>query len=107
APRTGGPAGPCGTPRLTPGRSALGGGIAFGSQTASAALIAYLEANQGDATYLVATTNANSAAPIILATGKPVLPLGGFLGSEPILTADDLAAKVRAGQVRFFLLGGD
>ena len=36
-----------------------------------------------------------------------MLPLGGFLGSEPILTTDQLAARVRSGQVRFFLLGGD
>jgi 4-amino-4-deoxy-L-arabinose transferase-like glycosyltransferase len=107
APRPDGPTGPGGTPRLNPGRPAPGGGFGPGPQSASSALIAYLEANQGDATYLVATTNANSAAPIILATGKPVLPLGGFLGSEPILTTDQLAARVRAGQVRFFLLGGD
>ena len=51
----------------SPDRPAPGGGIGFGSQSASAALIAYVEANQGDATYLIATTNANSAAPIILA----------------------------------------
>ena len=68
--------------------------------------MAYLQAQQAGERYLVATTNANSAAPIILATGEPVMALGGFLGSDPILTADELMDKVRAGEVRFFLLGG-
>jgi hypothetical protein len=34
------------------------------------------------------------------------MALGGFLGSDPILTVDELAAKIRAGEVRFFLLDG-
>jgi 4-amino-4-deoxy-L-arabinose transferase-like glycosyltransferase len=69
-------------------------------------LIAYLQAHQGDATYLAATTNANAAAPLILATGKPVMALGGFLGSDPTLTTEQLAARVEDGDVRYFLLGG-
>jgi 4-amino-4-deoxy-L-arabinose transferase-like glycosyltransferase len=103
-PRTGAAGG---APRLTPGRPAPGGGLGFGSQSARPALIAYLQANQGDSPYLVATSNANTASPIILATGKAVLPVGGFLGSARILTTEQLSEKVRTGQVRFFLLGGD
>ena len=70
------------------------------------ALEHYLEANQGTARYLVATTNANTAAPLILATGKPVMAMGGFIGSDPILTVDQLTAMVHRGDVRFFELGG-
>ncbi len=69
-------------------------------------LIDYLEANQGSATYLVATSNSNAAAPIILATGKPVMSLGGFLGSDPILNASSFANLVQSGAVRFVMGGG-
>jgi len=34
------------------------------------------------------------------------MALGGFLGSDPILSVDQLQARVDSGQVRFFLLGG-
>jgi 4-amino-4-deoxy-L-arabinose transferase-like glycosyltransferase len=69
------------------------------------ALVSYLEANQGNATYLVATPSSMTADGIILATNKPVMALGGFGGSDPILTTDQLAALVSQGTVRYFLLG--
>jgi 4-amino-4-deoxy-L-arabinose transferase-like glycosyltransferase len=46
-----------------------------------------------------------TADSIILATNKPVMALGGFGGSDPILTTDQLAALVSQGTVRYFLLG--
>jgi 4-amino-4-deoxy-L-arabinose transferase-like glycosyltransferase len=68
-------------------------------------LIRYLEANQGNATYLVATPSSMTADGIILTTNKPVMALGGFSGSDPILTTNQLATLVSQGTVRFFLLG--
>ncbi len=44
------------------------------------------------------------AAPAIIATGEPVMALGGFAGADPILTTDHLASLVADGTVRFFLL---
>lgn len=70
-------------------------------------LIDYLSARQGDEKFILATLRANDAAPFILATGEPVMALGGFSGTDPILTADELAARVQAGEVRFFLLSGE
>jgi 4-amino-4-deoxy-L-arabinose transferase-like glycosyltransferase len=69
-------------------------------------LIAYLEAHQGSAKYLFGTLSSQTAAPYIIATGKPVMTLGGFSGSDPILTVDQLRALIRAGQVRYFLVSG-
>ena len=60
----------------------------------------------GSGTYLVATTNSNTAASIILAADRPVMSLGGFTGSDPILTVDQFAGLVRSGQVRYVLVGG-
>ncbi len=69
-------------------------------------LIRYLEAHQGNAKFLVAVASSNEADSIILATNKPVMTLGGFSGSDPILTTTQLAALVKSGTVRFFLLNG-
>jgi 4-amino-4-deoxy-L-arabinose transferase-like glycosyltransferase len=97
------------------GRSAYGrdlslpgvGGNFGGNNNANVnmSLINYLEANQGSATYLVATPSSMTADGIILATNKPVMALGGFSGSDPILTTDQLATLVSQGTVRFFLFG--
>jgi hypothetical protein len=69
-------------------------------------LLAYLMANQGSAKYLVATTGSMSAAPLIIATGKPILPMGGFSGGDPAPTAAQLERMVRTGELRFVLAGG-
>jgi 4-amino-4-deoxy-L-arabinose transferase-like glycosyltransferase len=72
--------------------------------TADPRLLSYLDTNRGDARFLVAVPSAMQAAPIILATGEPVMALGGFAGGDRILTVDSLANRVAAGDVRFFLL---
>jgi 4-amino-4-deoxy-L-arabinose transferase-like glycosyltransferase len=73
--------------------------------SANSALIRYLEANQGTTKFLVATPSSMTADGIILATNKPVMAMGGFSGSDPILTTSQLATLVANGTVRFFLLG--
>jgi len=88
--------------------NSFGGNVAGGrgdNAGIDQALVSYLEANQGNATYLVATPSSMTADGIILATNKPVMALGGFGGSDPILTTDQLAALVSQGTVRYFLLG--
>ncbi|HEX8916969.1 MAG TPA: glycosyltransferase family 39 protein, partial [Chloroflexota bacterium] len=82
-----------------------GGNGGPGGQTSSA-LIKYLVSHRGTAKYLVATPSSNEASPIIIATGDPVMSLGGFTGSDPILTTAKLASLTKQGVVRYFLLGG-
>ncbi len=67
-------------------------------------LVAYLEANQQDETFLVATLDARDAAPIILASDQPVMALGGFTGGDRILTLKRFVEYVENGQVRYVLL---
>jgi 4-amino-4-deoxy-L-arabinose transferase-like glycosyltransferase len=69
-------------------------------------LLSYLEKNQGKAKYLLAVPSSMAADPYIIATGKPVMALGGFSGSDKILTVAQLATLVKNGTVRFFLLSG-
>jgi 4-amino-4-deoxy-L-arabinose transferase-like glycosyltransferase len=68
------------------------------------ALISYLEAHQGNTKFLVATPSSSSADTIILSTNKPVMAMGGFGGSDPILTTSDLQNLIHNGTVRFFLI---
>ncbi|MGZ4161094.1 MAG: mannosyltransferase YkcB-related protein, partial [Neobacillus sp.] len=64
----------------------------------------YLKSNYREGTYLVATLNATSAAPIILDTGLPVMAMGGFMGNDPALTVEKLQKLINEGQIRYFLL---
>src|SRR5713101_7984418 len=67
------------------------GGFGGSRSTSNTALIKYLEAHKGSAKYLVAVVSSNEADSIILETNQPVMALGGFSGSDPILTTTQLA----------------
>jgi 4-amino-4-deoxy-L-arabinose transferase-like glycosyltransferase len=69
-------------------------------------LISFLQAQRSGERYLLATQNALVAAPIIISTGTPVLAIGGYTGTDPILTPADLARMVEARQLRYVMLGG-
>jgi hypothetical protein len=84
------------------GAVAFGGGNA--SSQANTALISYLKANQGKTKFLVATPSSTSADAIILSTNEPVMAMGGFGGSDPILTTSSLKSLIANGTVRFFLI---
>ncbi|GCE16163.1 glycosyltransferase family 39 protein [Tengunoibacter tsumagoiensis] len=83
---------------------AFGGFLGGGSAQADPALISYLEAHQGNTKFLVATPSSATADPIILTANKPVMALGGFGGSDPILTTEDLQNLIHDNTIRFFLL---
>ena len=68
-------------------------------------LIRFLEENRHGERYLLATSTTRVAAPIIIATGEPVMAMGGFHGLDPILTAATLAELVATNQVRFAMQG--
>ena len=90
------PQNPGGSPPGYPGAGGPGGGL-------NQSLLDYLLANTQPGTYLMATGRANSAAPYILATGRPVLALGGFLDQYDQVTSAQVSALVRSGQLRFVL----
>lgn len=77
----------------------------FGQQV-NPRLLAYLEQHQGTTKFLLAVTNSMAADPYIITTGKPVMALGGFAGSDEILTTAKLAQLVKNGTVRYFQPGG-
>src|SRR5215217_888282 len=69
-----------------------------------ARLVDYLQANQGDATYLVAAIRSDLASPIILNTDEPVIAFGGFEGRDPVFSIKRLGGLVNQGSVRFFVI---
>ncbi|GAA3142183.1 glycosyltransferase family 39 protein [Nonomuraea roseoviolacea] len=70
-------------------------------------MVEYLLAHQGPAEWLVAVDSAQQASSIILSTGKPVIAMGGFTGSDPAMTVDRLKELVSSGRLRYVLGGGD
>ena len=90
-----------------PGQPPTGArGFGGGGAGVDAGLLRYLEQHQGAATYLFATTSSNGAAPYIIQTGKAVMALGGFGGSDPILSVAQFKSLVKKGTVRYVLGGG-
>ena len=85
------------------GPASPGGGTG-GSGSVSAKTIAYLEVHQGSAKYLVAVTGSQTSASIIIATGKPVVTIGGFTGQDPAPTVSQLAAMVKQGELKYVVL---
>ncbi|HYB69188.1 MAG TPA: glycosyltransferase family 39 protein [Candidatus Bathyarchaeia archaeon] len=65
----------------------------------------FLQANRHGERFLLATQSAQGASGLIVATGEPVMAMGGYHGLDPILTPESLARMVEERQVRFVLLG--
>ncbi|MCE0537098.1 glycosyltransferase family 39 protein [Kineosporia rhizophila] len=85
------------------GGGGRGGGMGSGSEV-SDELVELLQ-NAGTK-WAAATVSSNSAAPLQLASGQPVMALGGFSGSDPAPTLEEFQAYVAAGEVRYFISGG-
>jgi hypothetical protein len=86
------------------GRASFGGGP--GGSGLDTATLDYLVANQGSATWLVAVSDSTSAGQVELATGRAVMSIGGFTGSDNALTLAQLKAYVASGRLRFVEVGG-
>ncbi len=80
-----------------------GGG---GTEQVNTSLVKYLEANRAGYTYLVAVNSDMSAAPYILQTGDAVMSMGGFSGSDQILTVTSVQQLIKNHTIRYFLIGG-
>jgi 4-amino-4-deoxy-L-arabinose transferase-like glycosyltransferase len=104
---TGAAAGGTTTQDGTGAAGGLGGlGGLLNSGTPSAELTAALQADAASYTWVAATVGANNAAGYQLASGDPVLAIGGFNGSDPSPTLAQFTAYVAAGRIHYFLTGG-
>lgn len=69
-------------------------------------MLDHLLANTDPDDYLVATASSGTASPFILATGRPVLTFGGFSGRDNVISVEQLAEMVAAGEIRFVISDG-
>lgn len=70
--------------------------------SANGQLIRYLSTHQSEGTFLFGTIDAPTAAPYIIKTGKPVMAIGGFNGTDPILKPEQLEDFVKEGKIHYF-----
>lgn len=56
--------------------------------------------------WAAATTGSQSAASLELASGKAVIGIGGWSGSDPAPTLDEFKAYVAAGDIAYYVDGG-
>ncbi|GAB2701370.1 glycosyltransferase family 39 protein [Nocardia thraciensis] len=83
-----------------------GPGGFLGSSRPSDRMVALLEDNGDAYTWVAATVGSNSASGYQLATELPVMPIGGFNGSDPSPTLERFREYVAAGKIHYFI-GGD
>ncbi|SCL52811.1 ArnT family glycosyltransferase [Micromonospora chersina] len=89
------------------GRSQGGGmGGLLDAREPSAELKALLEADADDYTWVAATVGSNNASGYQLATREPVMPIGGFNGSDPSPTLAQFQRYVAEGRIHYFIGGG-
>ncbi|MFY2787925.1 glycosyltransferase family 39 protein [Rhodococcus sp. MALMAid1271] len=75
------------------------------ASTPTAAITAMLEQNADSYTWVAATVGANTAAGYQLATEDPVMPVGGFNGTDPSPTLAEFEQYVADGRIHYFIGG--
>lgn len=86
-------------PRHAPRRRGLGR-----PNARDTALLDYLTTHRHGEKYLLATQAAYTAEPLLRAKSEPILVMGGFTGSTPFPTAQQLGNLVATHQLRYALL---
>jgi len=82
-----------------------GAGSLLGSGSVSDELAAVVGADADRYTWVAAAVGSNSAAGYQLATGDPVMAVGGFNGSDPSPTLAQFEQYVADGQIQWFVGG--
>jgi hypothetical protein len=89
------------------GAGGAGGGAGFlSSSQSNPALTKALQSNASTYTWAAATVNSNNAAGYELASGEPVMAIGGFNGTDPAPTLAQFEQYVSAGKIHYFIASG-
>ena len=83
-----------------------GGGGLLDAATVSDEMKALLESNADQYTWVAAAVGSQSASGYQLATGDPVMAVGGFNGSDPSPTLTQFQQYVAEGKIHYFIGGG-
>ena len=85
------------------------GGTGTGTTVASGlspGMTSFLLDHVHGADWIVAVSGSTTAAPIILATGEPVMAMGGFTGEEPAPTLAHFEQLAAEGRIQYVLVSG-
>lgn len=80
-------------------------GNLLGSSSVGSTLTAMLKSGASTYTWVAAAIGSNTAAGYQLAAGEPVMPVGGFNGSDPSPTLAQFKAYVAQGKIHYFIGG--
>ena len=83
-----------------------GGGGFLNSSQSNPALTKLLQADASRYTWAAATVNSNNAAGYQLASGEPVMAIGGFNGTDPAPTLTQFETYVSEGKIHYFIASG-
>jgi hypothetical protein len=83
-----------------------GGGGLLNASAPSDEVVAFLEEGKDGFTWALATIGANNAAGYQLATGDPVMAIGGFNGTDQWPTLEAFQQMVADGEIHYFVAGG-
>ncbi|HEU0207290.1 MAG TPA: glycosyltransferase family 39 protein, partial [Pseudolysinimonas sp.] len=100
----GAPGRQAGPPPTGGGRPGGAGGL-LGAPSVSRALVAAISSGSSSYTWVAAAIGSNSAAGYQLATGLPVMPVGGFNGSDPSPTLAAFEKLVANHEIHWFIGG--
>ncbi|MBO2457029.1 ArnT family glycosyltransferase [Actinomadura violacea] len=89
-----------------PGGGTGGAGGLLDAGTPSAQVTAALKAGAASYTWAAAAVGSNTAAGYQLATGEPVMAVGGFNGTDPSPTLAKFQRLVRQKKIHYFVGGG-
>ena len=88
------------------GRGGGGPGGFLSGTTVNAAMKSLLVTGSTGYRWVAATVDANNAASYQLASGKPVMAIGGFNGTDPSPTLAEFEHDIATHQVHYFISGG-
>ena len=88
--------------RFPGGAGGLGGGLAGRTQVSSA-VTKLLTNGAAGYRWAAATVGAESAAPFQLASGEPMMAIGGFNGTDQVPSLAEFKAMVAAHEVHYFI----
>ncbi|MGW1157666.1 glycosyltransferase family 39 protein [Streptomyces sp. NPDC002513] len=90
------------------GEGGMGGGMGglLGGARVDSAAKELLQKDAGNYTWVAASVGSQNAASYQLATGDPVMAVGGFNGSDPSPTLAQFQKDVAQGRIHYFISGG-
>jgi len=95
---------PAAGPHVSRGGAGMGGGNSIpGPEDGTTGLARYLASHNTGETWDLAVPSSMNGANLIIESNLSVMSLGGFSGSDQVLTVTGLTRLVNEGKIRFFL----